>query len=197
MTCLCLTRNRRLWLPKAIECFLGQTYQHRELLIVADGEDIRDLIPDDPRIRLLYLTGAADIGDKRNFGCDRAAGETIAHWDDDDFSAPERLSDQLQRLEESRKAVTGYHSMRFTDGANWWKYEGTRNYSLGTSLCYRRDWWATNRFPSLQIGEDNQFVATAWSAGQLATADAGDLMHATIHSGNTSPRNITDNWKAL
>jgi hypothetical protein len=88
--------------------------------------------------------------------------------------------------------------MRFTDGAAaWWKYTGTRDYALGTSLCYRIAWWRANRFRSVQVGEDNQFVRDAVNSGQLATVDAGDLMYATVHPGNTSPRNMGSSWKAL
>jgi hypothetical protein len=87
--------------------------------------------------------------------------------------------------------------MRFTDGSRWWKYLGTRNYALGTSLCYRREWWEVNKFPALQIGEDNAFVENAARRRQLVTEDAGELMYATIHPGNTSPRNKGSNWKAL
>jgi O-antigen biosynthesis protein len=195
VTCLCLTRNRRQWLPKAIESFLQQTHRNAELLILADGEDVRDLVPDDEHIRLIHLEGPITIGDKRNFGCEHAPGEFIAHFDDDDYSAPGRLADQLGRLHESGMSVTGYNSMRFTDGERWWKYAGTVNYALGTSLLYRKDWWLRNRFRSLQVGEDNQFVAQAFASGELATADAGDLMHATIHAGNTSPRSLGSSWK--
>ncbi len=54
VTCLCLTRNRRAWLPRAIGCFLAQTYEERELLIVDDGDEgVTDLVPDDPRIRVM------------------------------------------------------------------------------------------------------------------------------------------------
>jgi hypothetical protein len=49
----------------------------------------------------------------------------------------------------------------------------------------------------VQIGEDNQFVAVASAAGELVTADAGDLMHATIHRGNTSPRKMGSAWTAI
>ena len=101
-------------------------------MILADGQDVRHLVPEhDPRVRLIHLAGWPEIGAKRNYGCERAAGDVIAHWDDDDYSAPERLADQVQRLLESGKAVTGFHSMRFTDGVRWWKYEGTRE------LCAR------------------------------------------------------------
>jgi hypothetical protein len=127
-----------------------------------------------------------------------ARGEIIWHADDDDFSHPDRLADQVSRLVETGKAVTGYRSMRFTDGRRWWQYTGGPQYALGTSLCFRRDWWQRNPFTDLQIGEDNQFVARARSQGQLITADAGDLMWATIHPSNTSPRQLNGkNWRSL
>lgn len=196
VTCLCLTRNRRQWLPKAIECFLRQTYRPCDLMIIADGEDVRDLVPAHDRISLVEIQSGFEIGSKRNFGCERARGSVIAHWDDDDYSSPGRIADQIQRMAASGKVVTGYHSMRFTDGAQWWKYEGTRNYALGTSLCYEKLWWKSHPFPGLQIGEDNQFVTAAWAAQQLESVDAGDLMYATIHSGNTSPRSLnSSSWK--
>ena len=108
------------------------------------------------------------------------------------------MADQIQRLEKSGKSVTGFHSLRFTDSdGHSWKYEGTQNYALGTSLLYRKAWWRMNRFSSVQVGEDNQFVAAASNQGELATADAGDLMYATIHPGNTSPRKMGSSWKPL
>jgi glycosyltransferase involved in cell wall biosynthesis len=168
------------------------------MIIVADGEDVRDLIPNDERITLIHLAETRSIGEKRNFGCERADGEFICHWDDDDSSGPERLASQIETLcRDGNKAVAGFHSMRFTDGERWYKYIGTQNYALGTSLCYRKDWWAVNRFQALQVGEDNHFVSSAHAARRLVTADAGDLMYATIHKGNTSPRSFGSNFKLI
>jgi glycosyltransferase involved in cell wall biosynthesis len=196
VTCVCLTRNRRQWLPKAIQCYREQTYPNKELLILADGENVRDLLPDDETIRLIELAGSPEIGEKRNFGCERAAGDLIAHWDDDDWSAPGRLADQVTRLLDSGKCVTGYRSMRFTDGTTSWKYTGTAHFALGTSLLYRKEWWKGHRFKALQIGEDNAFVSEALAV--LITVDAGDLMWASVHKGNTSPRNLSkDGYRKL
>ena len=165
------------------------------MLILADGEDVRDLVP--PSIRLIHLASQPhSIGEKRNFGAAQAT-EVICHWDDDDWSAPERLERQIASLTTSGKQVAGFHSMKFTDGEKWWQYEGSANYSLGTSLCYYRTWWERFPFPSKNIGEDNDFVQTAAVAGMLHSENAGDLMHATIHPGNTSPRRVGSNWKAL
>lgn len=188
VTCLCITRNRREWLPKAIECFQRQTFPDAELLIVADGDSVHSLVPsDDSRVRLVY-SDPMRIGDKRNFGCERARGQIICHWDDDDFSAPGRLADQVARLQETDKAVTGYRTMAFTDGTGWWEYAGHPAFAFGTSLCYRRDWWQDHRFASVQIGEDNLFVGHAAAAKELVLSNAREMMYATIHAGNTSAR---------
>lgn len=192
MTCLCLTRNRRQWLPIAIQCFLNQNYLWRELLIIADGQDVRDLVPDDDRIQLHHIDRAAEIGEKRNFGCSLATGELIAHWDDDDFSEPGRLDDQVRRLSESGKAVTGYRSMRFVrDDGRAWQFTYPHGKVLGTSLCFRRDWWEQNKFPAIHIQEDAEFVVKAWNQQQLDDRpDDPGLMYATIHGNNTSPRDL-------
>lgn len=55
-----------------------------------------------------------------------------------------------------------------------------------------------NRFQSVQLGEDNDFGSRARAAGQVISVDAGDLMYATIHAGNTSTRELdSKNWLTI
>lgn len=190
VTCLCLTRNRRPWLRKAIRYFQEQTYPTKELLIVADGEDVRDLVPEAPNIRLIHIEENYLIGQKRNFGASRARGEIIAHWDDDDYSAPGRLADQVRRLLDSGKSVTGYSSMLFTDGSRWWRFRGAPSHGMGTSLCFYKKWWVAHPFPMVQCGEDGFFVMAAFKAHEFISEDAGELMVASCHSQNTSQRQL-------
>lgn len=197
VTCLCLTRNRREWLPKAIASFLDQTYEDRKLLIVSDGEDISDLVPGDERIRLITVKDAMLIGDKRNAGVAAADTDLICHWDDDDFSAPGRLADQVGRLIDSGRAVTGYHSIKFTDGEVWYRYNGTPNWAFDTSLCYRRDFWERHEFGSINDGLEANFRAAAIREKQFTSADGSDLLYATIHAGNTGPRVIGEGWERI
>lgn len=199
VTCLCLTRNRRAWLPQAIRCFREQTYPNKELLIIADGESVADL-PMGDGVRLIEIEERRKIGDKRNFGCQHAEGEFIAHFDDDDFSAPGRLSDQLQRLQESGKSVTAYSSMYFCNAnREWWLFDSQRR-GIGTSLFYSKSYWQDHQFLSKRhVGEDNDFVHVSMFHKQFVTCDAGLLMAATIHHGNTSPRNLASSsqWKRV
>lgn len=204
VTCFCPTRNRRNWLPQAIACFQAQTYENRRMLIVADGgEDVLDLIPRDPRIDYIRhdeLQRQATNGDRFNCCChlaseqhDRAASGSpliLCKWDDDDWSAPNRISDQVERLQATGKTLTGYHTMLFTDGTGWWRYRGAPDFCMGTSLCFTREWWEKHPFRAVQIGSDVLFQAEAAAAKQVATVDAGELMVASIHSRNSSPRNL-------
>ncbi len=198
-TCLCLTRNRRAWLPKAIRAWELQTaVNDTELLIVADQEsDVEGLVPQNPLVRVLFSRGT--VGRKRNAGCAEARGEFIAIWDDDDYSAPGRIADQRRALERSGKSVTGYTTLKFTDGVSWWEYSnGQTNFVMATSLFFRREYWVSHPFPPDQIGQDESFTYQAHDLGQLLREPDKQLMFATIHQSNTSPRRIhPHNWKPL
>ena len=142
------------------------------------------------------------IGAKRNLGCALARGEFIAHFDSDDWSAPERLDDQMRRLTASGLALTGYHSMLFTDGARWWRFDGPDvqggKGAFGTTLLYRREWWKKHPFSdgpkNRTDSEDRPFVQTAMMAGRFTSAPAKEMMIARVHGGNTSPKGTTG-WK--
>ncbi len=202
VTCLCLTRNRREWLPRAIECFLKSTYPNRELLILASGESVFGMLEltldSVPLIRVVNIEDGQKLGDVRNLGVQLSHGELIAHWDDDDFSAPGRLTDQVERLQKSGKSVTGYSSMVFESKTERWIFEAHSNFAIGTSLLYRRSWAMDHPFESLQVGEDRVFSNKARDANQLFTVPDKGLMVASIHAGNTSPRSLKgDNWRRL
>lgn len=160
---------------QAVECFEAQTYPFRELVVIEED---------------------GTIGAKRNMACSRARGEIIFHWDDDDWSAPGRMEDQVRRLLASGKQITGYHSMCFVDPyGRWWKYKGHKGYALGTSLCYFKDLWRRRPFPDSMVGEDNAFTQGL----DIASVDAAGMMWARIHSGNTSEKTAklesSDQWE--
>ena len=138
------------------------------------------------------------LAQKRNFGVENARGSVIAHWDDDDWSHPDRIRSQVDLLTEDI-AVTGYRDMVFQiDGIAAWEYAGAHGFALGTSLMYRKSWWARNKFPAIQIGEDAAFVDAARVAGVLKSVKCNGMMTATIHADNTSPRQLSgDNWSKL
>lgn len=195
VTCLCLTKNRREWLPGVVGQFRAQDYAGPcELLIVADSwNDCSDfysnalVVVGGDRVvsEISVIIQPGLIGEKRNAGCGWAAGSIIAIWDDDDYSSPGRLTQQVEALQRTGKQVTGYSGMKFTDGWSWWQRDLPEGFVHGTSLCFTRDWWEKHPFPDVQIGEDVAFVNAAHEAGELAAFPDLNLMYAGIHAGNT------------
>ena len=202
VSCIMPARGRREFAAQAVDSFLAQTYPNKELLICDDIDD--PAFPGGVKTGhpiLRFLSNSRSIAEKRNDLCELSAGSIIAHFDSDDWSAPDRLADQVARLEESRKAVTGYSSMIFFDGQNLGRYLGMANYALGTSLCFRREWWKWHKFPvatqidaitQLAIGEDNEFVAEAMNQHEIMSVEGLGMMVARVHPGNSSRKNMGD-----
>lgn len=86
------TQHRINLLPEIIDCFNQQTWRNKELLILDDTpngkEAIEELQKKYPNIHLWHSNEIRSIGNKRNKLIQKASGELIAHFDDDDYYAP-------------------------------------------------------------------------------------------------------------
>lgn len=191
------TRGRHQWANEAIGYFLAQTYPNKELVIWDDLEEPSFM--EIPKAASVYCQSAdRDIGRKRNLCCSKANGEIIWHLDSDDWSAPERMADQVRVLEESGKQLTGYHTVMFygehlSEDEKYQRYFCSTNWAVGTSLCFTKSWWKSHPFPENKqnnTGEDSDFVSTARHAREMITTDGGKLVVARIHPGNTARKNI-------
>jgi hypothetical protein len=192
VSCLMPTRDRRRFVPHAIEQFLAQDHPRRELVVVDDGADaVDDLIPPDPRIRYHRVERQATLGAKRNLACSLARGELLAHWDDDDWMPPHRLSTQVSALAARPAAgACGLAQVRFFDpvAGRAWEYrwpERARPWLAGGTLMFRRAAWERRPFPQLNEGEDTRWV-WALPAGAVAAIPDPGLYAALVHGGNTS-----------
>src|SRR5262249_33726324 len=152
VSCIMPTHNRRGFVPQAIRYFLRQDYPRKELIVVDDGTDpIGDLIPPDERLRYVHLSRRATVGAKRNLACEQARGALIAHWDDDDWHAPDRLRRQVEALLGGGTDLCGANALFYLDLGRGcaWRYTYPPGHALwlfGGTLCYARSFWAANRF---------------------------------------------------
>lgn len=201
-TAIMPTRGRRGMAQAALDCWRLQTHANGELVVVDDIED--PSFPYGlfriPQVTYMRISGHRSIGEKRNAACDLARGQFVVHFDSDDYSAPGRIADQVERLLATGKQVTGYHSMPFTDGKTRWQYCGDAHFALDTSLCYFKDFWERHPFDHVNDGLEFNFRAAAVREGVFVSVDAGAMMYATVHPGNTSNHNIdlrSESWRLI
>lgn len=181
--CILLTRDRPEMAARAVRCFERQTYTRKRLLIFDTGErSLRKLWPMGPPWPHSYAEAPGcrgkSIGELRNRAIDAAGpiyAEIIVTFDDDDYSHPYRIAEQVNLLMTSKKQVVGFRDMLFwrnmadatqagpqgarrisdasapippkEHGEAWLYTHAHQSYCLGTSLCYWREVWERKPFP--------------------------------------------------
>jgi len=133
------------------------------------------------------------VGEKRNLLVEKAAGEIILHFDDDDYYGPTYVSDMVDSLTsvdfaelrgfylyDVRNAIFGYWDL---DRA------GYTDAHYGFGLAYRRELFDRCRFPAQNWDEDGQFIRDVIAAGfqgrHIQDQDQGRCLHI-VHAGSTS-----------
>ena len=200
VSCVMPTRSRGRWLSQAIWNFLRQDYDQRELVIVDDGREPLDddLLPRDPRIRLERLAAPATLGERRNAGCRVARGDIIAHWSEDAWYGPERLSAQVEQLAgREAAALSGVLHYQPLTG-RLWRYEppaGMRAGLSGATLIHRRSLWEAHPFDSGTRNDIAAFIR-AIPEQDLAVAEGADLALILLRGTGTGSVNPADSrWR--
>jgi len=164
-----LTRDRPELARRAVECFRAQAYDpaKRMLLILDSGEPSwYDMRSDAENEALIGSAVHADktIGALRNIANACCDADIIIHFDDDDWSHPNRIAEQVALLQASGVGCVGYRDCLFWrmpdavraiyvdapdtwDGAQAWLLYNT--IAIGSSFCYWRKVWRDCPFPDL------------------------------------------------
>ena len=110
ITCMMPTRGNIFPARFAIESFLGQTYPNREMVVICQSRAseveayLRAL--GDPRIRFYQALSAKNVGEMRNVAVEKAKGDLICTWDDDDLYPATRLALQYAGLAHARAGAS-------------------------------------------------------------------------------------------
>ena len=133
------TYQRAWFLEETARRVHSQTYPNYEWLILDDSQEPCAALADakDERIRYRHSLKRMTIGEKRNQLVAEARGEIIAHFDDDDYYAPNYLSTMAELLD-SRGAdfvkLSGYYLYDLRhDFFGYWALRNTAGLQFG---CY-------------------------------------------------------------
>jgi glycosyltransferase involved in cell wall biosynthesis len=164
-----LTRDRPELAKRAVECFRKQTYENKRLLIWdTSGAPVTysHMLPENEW--LVEDVPDYSIGELRNRAASWALNvEVLVHWDDDDWSHPNRITEQVAFLQASGADCVGYNEMLFARsnagmGQEAWLYSySVPKPTLGTSLCYWRKTWERKPF-NLKLPNNSQSTGEDW-----------------------------------
>jgi len=194
--CIMLTRERPEMAWHAQQAFERRTYRPATLLVVNSGTSYKIT----PGTAHIWANRALAIGALRNEATRACNADILIHWDDDDWSHPNRIAEQVALLQSSGKECVGYNDLLFWSRPEAWLYhKPPLGYLPGTSLCYWRKTWECHQFPDKMRGEDEEWLRCVDSLGVSSIVDGEPRMVATIHGGNTSSRvcENSEQWKRV
>ena len=193
VSCLMLTYNRPRFAQMAVDCFLGQTYSNRELVIVDDGS-VPYYPPSDPRIQYIRLTRQVLVGVKWNLAAHAATGALMCFWADDDWHHPERIARQVAALRQGQgqtprdfqlsaaSALKRIPYVDFRDGKRWMcDPSGVSPTPLDGTYLFTRSFFDLGGFPRSNSAESAAFL---WNKPLQAVIDAPELYLGVIHGRN-------------
>jgi glycosyltransferase involved in cell wall biosynthesis len=182
VSCLLVTQAARAALaPRAIAAFNRQSYPRRELVIVSvdDVAPLGSLVRPPAPVQVHQAPAHLTLGDLRNLAVERAAGEYVATWDDDDWSHPQRLARQLAVLRAAGAQGCVLHRCIFADEAHddyvivyAWPHTG-----YASMLARKAD---LPPYPALARGEDRGLHSMT-----IVALDEPRLYVRTLHAANT------------
>jgi glycosyltransferase involved in cell wall biosynthesis len=162
ISCIMITQPSRLdYQRKAVSDFYGQSYPRRELVIVEDEND------------------GTTLGELRNRGVERAKGDIICVWDDDDRHHPDRLADQLQTMADADVCLLDQVTLHCQCG-----FQGPSMKRLWEcTMMARKD--ALPPYPHIETHEDWHLVKQLRQERVIRTHHDPDLYLKLYHGGNT------------
>lgn len=135
---------------RAVNSFLSQTHEDKELVIIADGceltKQIYDLLySDNPLIKFVFVAKSKNIknmyekdvsdgntityyrGTPRRIGCSLATGDLITYFDSDDIILPNRLSDIYNAWKDKPESVKWSSNPFRLFHENWFSSSNNEN----------------------------------------------------------------------
>lgn len=185
------TKDRPQFARHLFEQYERQDYANKSLIIVQDGIcDWRDLLSPRPDIAIIDAPGTR--GQKLNIAAENTSAEIIACFDDDDWHASTRISEQVNILRESGKQVVAQGDMIHYVPATRRVYRWTAHGPglPGASMLYSREYAVQYPWTAKPIGADGVFSREAIRNGVLEMVTGKIWTVAREHPGNSSRRDI-------
>ncbi len=164
ISCVMVTADRHSLCRRAVKSYSAQTWPNKELVVLDNGaRPMDELLADVPYGEIRYSrieqNTETTIGELRNISLEMVRGDiVIPQWDDDDWSAPERLERQFAALSVNEAdAVTLYATLMHVNETEYFDHPfyGLLDGGVPPTIMHIRD--DEVRFPELRRTSDTTY----------------------------------------
>ncbi|MGD2086510.1 MAG: glycosyltransferase [Candidatus Aminicenantes bacterium] len=213
VSCLMVTANREGFFKRSLLSYCRQNYPNKELIIIDDGDqDLGPLLKDLPADEVKYIKIEKNpgnvLGHLRNISLEKASGDFITQWDDDDWYHPDRLRIQVETLLQGYDACCLSNSLMHIDVESFFLHPYISFFKKGTpgSIMHRRA--PCIRYPEIRRSEDDVYLR-AWAKKRYFKlppsfaylfircfhgTNTWDMKHFLQQMRNTFPDLVTYGW---
>ena len=199
---LCITKDRRPFMPLLKYCYMIQSYPEDklEIVIVDDGEDsIEDTLIGVPNVKYVRCESGLTISQKRNLGVENAMYDIIAVMDDDDVYPNNSILQRVAMLTmKPEKQCAFCTTIPCYDITKYSSFMNVPPMQLDLServseatLIFTKSFWEQNKFDDMvHIGEGNAFIhGREHMCRELSPQE---VIVSLVHPKNTSSRKVPE-----
>jgi glycosyltransferase involved in cell wall biosynthesis len=166
VSAILLSNNLRM-AAVALDGFLSQDYEPRELIVVDDAAGtMEEMAGGDARIRCVRPGEGVSEGAKRNLACSAARGKIVLQWDEDAWRSPSFIRYVVEQMLLRRADICCLSPSLWYDpaSAEAWMYHHPLDHGFRAAgaAAFRRNVWDAAPFPDTDEGASLRFV---WRAG--------------------------------
>ena len=191
VSCICVTKNPWNLIERAINCYLAQTYESCEMVILyesnhCDKNQLEKLTDNRQQIKLIEIPiePKKTLGELRNIAIEQSSGEYFIQWDDDDWFHPNRIAYQMSQITKRYPCNMLRQWMMF-DQSTKQSYLSFKRPWEGSLLCSKKTFLESTKYAGLSKAEDTQLMQNLRTKGFLKLLDQPQLYIYTYHGQNT------------
>ncbi|WP_069132418.1 glycosyltransferase family 2 protein [Rhodohalobacter halophilus] len=193
VSCLIVTANRKELLRRSLVSLKNQTHKNIEVVVIDNGEEkvekLLQMFPSE-QVNYTYIQPSPDniLGDLRNISLDKATGDYMICWDDDDWFHPKRIEIQLNTIKSGFDACCLEGNIFHIDSPDLidHPYIGRLPDGSPSSIMHKRS--DAIRYPSMRRGEDTVYLNRWMDQGRYKMLDLSYayLFVRVFHGTNVS-----------
>lgn len=205
ISCICVTKRNLEEIKGSVGCFMAQTYENRELIVLHDGgnREVEEFIlaanSCSPDINLFYYECHSDkgmsLGELRNKSMELCSGDYVCQWDDDDWMHRDRILRQFDAMMGNFQPACVLTNLLIYDRQKREAYLSEFRLWEGSIIFDRKIVTDRVEYPKLGRGEDSVFFNNFLNYGYYPLV-ASNLYIYVVHGSNTWPTQHFDGMKS-